>query len=191
MLGPPGSGKGTQGERLAARHEVPHLSSGELLRSHVRDGTLVGREIEAAMQHGDLISDELVIRMVGDEVVGPNANGGFVLDGFPRTVPQATAAYEIARRLGITFQAVILLEIPHDQLVERLLARGAASGRADDTAETILHRIDVYEQHTFPLIEYYRGREILVQVDATGTIDEVTAAIDEALEPVVRRLAVH
>ncbi len=191
MLGPPGSGKGTQGERLAARHEVPHLSSGELLRSHVRDGTLVGREIEAAMQHGDLISDELVIRMVGDEVVGPNANGGFVLDGFPRTVPQATAAYEIARRLGITFQAVILLEIPHDQLVERLLARGAASGRADDTAETILHRIDVYEQHTLPLVEYYRGRDILVQVDATGTIDEVTAAIDEALEPVVRRLAVR
>src|SRR5436190_4439174 len=104
MLGPPGSGKGAQGVRLAARYGVPHVSTGELLRAHVRDGTVLGRAAREAMSHGDLIADDLVIAMVFDEVLGPNATGGFVLDGFPRTVPQAHAAYEIARRHNVTLQ---------------------------------------------------------------------------------------
>jgi len=159
MLGPPGSGKGTQGSRLATRHGVPHLSTGELLRAHVRHGTALGRAAEAAMSRGDLIADELVIAMVLDEVLGPNAVGGFVLDGFPRTVPQAIAAYDMARRHDVTLDVVILLEIPEDQLITRL---------------------------TSPLIDYYKGRDILVAIDATGTIDEVAASIDSAVDRTIR-----
>src|SRR5262249_43420149 len=177
MLGPPGSGKGTQGSRLATRHGVPHLSTGELLRAHVGQGTALGRVAEEAMSHGDLIADDLVIAIVLEEVLGPNAVGGFVLDGFPRTVPQAIAAYEMARRHDVTLHVVFLLEIPEDQLVTRLKDRGQLSGRSDDTPETIRHRIDVYVEQTSPLIDYYKGRDILVAIDATGTIDEVAASI--------------
>jgi adenylate kinase len=186
MLGPPGSGKGTQGSRLATRHGVPHLSTGELLRAHVRHGTALGRAAEAAMSRGDLIADELVIAMVLDEVLGPNAVGGFVLDGFPRTVPQAIAAYDMARRHDVTLDVVILLEIPEDQLITRLTGRGQLFGRADDTLETIRHRIDVYTDQTSPLIDYYKGRDILVAIDATGTIDEVAASIDSAVDRTIR-----
>jgi adenylate kinase len=182
MLGPPGSGKGTQSERLAARYGVPHLSSGELLRAHVRDGTRLGVAARAAMSRGDLIPDELVIRMIADEVLGPNAMGGYVLDGFPRTVPQATAAYDLARQYGITAHAVILLEIAYEELIDRLVTRGEADGRADDTVETIRRRIEVYQERTLPLVDYYQGRDILLRIDASGTIDEVTVAITAALD---------
>ena len=112
MLGPPGSGKGTQGERLAVRHGVPHLSSGELLRVHVREATVLGRAATETMRRGDLVADHIVTDIMREEVLAPNAVGGFVLDGFPRTVPQAQAAYDVALRHGITFHAVVLLEVP-------------------------------------------------------------------------------
>lgn len=182
MLGPPGSGKGTQGERLADRYGVPHLSSGELLRAHVRAGTELGRVAQDAMSRGDLIPDDLVIRMIADEVLSPDGTGGFVLDGFPRTVPQATAAYDLARQRGITLHAVVLLEIPYDELIKRLVNRGEEDGRTDDNVDTIRHRIDVYQERTLPLVDYYQGRDILLRVDASGTIDEVTAGINAALE---------
>jgi adenylate kinase len=188
MLGPPGSGKGTQGARLAERHGVAHVSSGELLRAHVLDGTELGRAAGEAMSRGELIADELVSSMVLDAVIGPGSTGGFVLDGFPRTVPQAVAAYDIARRHGVTLHAVVLLEIPYDLLLDRLIERGRALGRVDDTRETIRRRIDVYVEHTLPLVEYYRERDIIVRVDATGTVDDVTASINEALDDVVRNL---
>jgi adenylate kinase len=185
MLGPPGSGKGTQGARLAERHGVPHLSSGELLRAHVRAGTVLGQMAESAMQRGDLIADDLVIGMVLEEVLRPTAAKGFVLDGFPRTVPQATAAYDLARQHGVTLKAVVLLDLPTEQLMARLTERGAQEGRIDDAEATIRHRIDVYVAKTLPLVDYYNGRGILRRVDATGTIDEVTArvfaAVDEQL----------
>jgi len=187
MLGPPGSGKGTQGARLAARHGVPHVSSGELLRAHVQDGTEIGRAAGDAMSRGELIADDLVSAMVLDAVIGPEARG-FVLDGFPRTVSQAMAAYEVARHYGVTLHAVVLLEIPYELLLDRLLARGEASGRVDDTVEVIRRRIDVYVEHTLPLVEYYRGRDIVVRVDATGTIDDVTALINSALDDVAHQV---
>ena len=182
MLGAPGSGKGTQGERLAARHGVRHLSSGELLRAHVQAGTDVGRTAQEAMQRGDLIADEVVIAMVLNEVLGPDANSGFVLDGFPRTVPQAIAAYAAARRHGVTLQAVVFLDVPYELVIARLAARGTQSGRADDTETTIHHRIDVYMEQTLPLIDYYTGRGIMRHVDATGTIDDVTERVFAAID---------
>jgi adenylate kinase len=182
MLGAPGSGKGTQGERLAVRHGVPHLSSGDLLRAHVQRGTDLGRAVQDAMRRGDLIADDLVISMVLDEVLGPRAARGFVLDGFPRTVPQAKAAYEAARQHGVTLRAVVFLEVPYELLLARLTARGAESGRADDTEATIRHRIEVYTEQTLPLVDYYAGRGIIHRVDATGTIDDVTARVFAAID---------
>jgi adenylate kinase len=185
MLGAPGSGKGTQGERLAERHGVPHLSSGELLRQHVREGTELGRTVAEAMERGDLIADDVMIAMVSERVFSPEASNGFVLDGFPRTVRQATAAYEVARQRGVRLNAVVLLDLPLELLMARLTARGEETSRADDTVATIRHRIDVYVEKTLPLVDYYAGRGILRRVDATGTIDEVTtrvfAAVDEQL----------
>jgi adenylate kinase len=162
------------------------LSTGELLRGHVRRGTTLGQVAGEAMNRGDLVADDLVIAMVLDEVLGPNSVGGFVLDGFPRTVPQAVAAYDVARRHGVTLDIVILLDIPVDQLVARLIGRGETSGRPDDTPETIHHRIAVYGTETSPLIDYYNGRGILVAVDATETVDDVTASIDSAVDRVLR-----
>jgi adenylate kinase len=186
MLGAPGSGKGTQGERLAVRHGVPHLSSGDLLRAHVEAGTELGHAAADAMQRGDLIADDLVIAMVLDEVLGPAARRGFVLDGFPRTVAQATAAYDAARYHGVTLQAVVFLDVPHELLFERLAARGAQSGRADDNEATIRHRIDVYMEQTLPLVDYYTGRGIIHRIDATGTIDEVTERVFRAIDDGLR-----
>ena len=185
MLGAPGSGKGTQGTRLAERHGVPHLSSGELLREHVRNGTELGRSVEGAMRRGDLISDDLMIAIVAERVLSPEASNGFVLDGFPRTVPQAIAGREVVQQHGVRLHAVVLLDLPLELLMARLTARGEATSRADDTVATIRHRIDVYVDKTLPLVDYYAERGILCRVDATGTIDEVTArvfaAVDEQL----------
>jgi adenylate kinase len=190
MLGAPGSGKGTQGARLAERYGVPHLSSGELLRAHVRAGSELGRAATNAMRRGDLIADDLVIGMVLDEVLRPAAANGFVLDGFPRTVPQAIAAYDLARQHDVTLKAVVLLDLPTEQLMTRLTERREQVGRIDDTEATIRHRIEVYVAKTLPLVDYYSGRGILRRVDATGTIDEVTgrvfAAVDEQLATMSR-----
>ena len=190
MLGAPGSGKGTQGARLAERYGVPHLSSGELLRAHVRAGTELGRAATNAMRRGDLIADDLVIGMVLDEVLRPAAANGFVLDGFPRTVPQAIAAYDLARQHDVTLKAVVLLDLPTEQLMTRLTERREQVGRIDDTEATIRYRIEVYVAKTLPLVDYYSGRGILRRVDATGTIDEVTgrvfAAVDEQLATMSR-----
>jgi adenylate kinase len=180
MLGAPGSGKGTQGARLAERHGVPHLSSGEMLREHVRAGTELGRAVAAAMERGDLIADDVMIAIVGERVFHPDASSGFVLDGFPRTVPQAIAGYEIAREHGATLNAVVLLDLPLELLMARLTARGES--RADDTVDTIRHRIDVYEDKTLPLVDYYASRGILCRVDASGTIDDVTALVFAAVD---------
>ena len=130
------------------------------------------------MARGDLVPDDLILSMVVDRLTNPVPAAGYVLDGFPRTLPQATAAYEVACAAGLTLDAVVFLEIGHDELIRRLAHRG----RTDDTTETIIHRIGVYEAQTLPLLDYYDGRDILHHVDAVGTIDEVTARVLDALD---------
>ena len=181
MLGAPGSGKGTQGTRLAERYGARHVSTGDLLRDQVAQGTELGRAAQPYMQRGDLVPDELILGMVLDDVLGEGSPPSFVLDGFPRTVPQAEAAYEQAVATGRTLHAVVVLDIDHDELIARLDKRGQESGRADDTADTVLHRIEEYEQKTLPLLDYYAGRDLLVRIDAVGEVDEVTARIVAAL----------
>lgn len=184
LLAPPGAGKGTQGERLAVRHGVPHLATGDLLRDHVARGTDLGRAAESHMAAGGLVPDDLVIEMVLDRIGGDDEHPplrSFLLDGFPRTLAQARAAFEWGRHNERTFDAVILLEVPEEELVRRLVQRGREKGRADDTEEVIRERLDVYEQNTAPLIDFYDRRDILVRVDGTGSVDEVTERIESGL----------
>ena len=177
LLGAPGSGKGTQGVRLAERYGARHVSTGELLREQVAQGTELGRAARPYMDRGDLVPDEIVLGMVLDVVLGPGSAPSFVLDGFPRTVPQAQAAYEQAVDSGRTLHAVVVLDIGHDELMARLLERG----REDDDRSTVRHRIREYEEKTLPLLDYYAGRDLLVRVDAVGEVDEVTQRIVAAL----------
>src|SRR3954447_18376079 len=183
LLAPPGAGKGTQGERLAEHFGVRHLSTGDLLRAEVAAGTDLGNAVAASLAAGDLVPDDVMAEMLREPLVAAAAEGGYILDGFPRTLTQAHQAYELARDLGITVHAVIALEAPDDVLRERLMGR-AAAGRPDDTAEVINHRLEVYAEQTRPLLAYYAGRGVLRRVDATPPPDDVFAAILETLADV-------
>jgi adenylate kinase len=177
LLAPPGAGKGTQGERLAGRLGVQHISAGELLRAQARADTAVGREIAAYQQRGDLVPDAIVFEVLTPVVVVAVAGGGYILDGFPRTLPQATAAAELGVRLGLTLDAVVYLQAPQAVLVQRLLDRAIQGGRSDDTEAVIRHRLEVFTTTTSPLISYYRDRGILLAVDADQPPEAVTSEI--------------
>jgi adenylate kinase len=177
LLAPPGGGKGTQGERLAARYGVRHIAAGDLLRAEAQAGTPVGREIAACQARGDLVSDQIVLNALTPAVVEAAADGGYILDGFPRTLPQATAAAELAARLGVTLDAAIYLYAPEEVLTRRLLDRAGQEGRADDVIDVIRHRLQVFAETTGPLVPYYTERGILVAVDADQPPDSVTADI--------------
>jgi adenylate kinase len=164
LIGAPGAGKGTQAERLAERFNITHISSGDLLRQHVRDQTSIGQTIKAYVDAGDLVPDSVVLDMLRKPVVTAAESGGYVLDGFPRTVDQAKAAFEVAHPLGVEVQAAVHLDVPDEELIRRLLARGRGS---DDSAEVIAHRLQVYREKTIPLLEYYAGREWMFAVDGT------------------------
>ena len=181
LLAPPGAGKGTQGERLAARFGVRHIAAGDQLRAEARAGTPLGRQIAGFQERGDLVPDQIVLDMLIPVVVEAAAHGGYILDGFPRTLPQATAAAELGARLDVTLDATVYLHAPETVLTQRLLARAAQEGRTDDTADVIRHRFQVFAETTGPLIAYYRGRGILVEVDADQPPDSVTAGIESAL----------
>jgi adenylate kinase len=177
LLAPPGAGKGTQGERLSQAYGVAHLATGDTLRAHVAQQTELGVEAQAYMDRGELVPDRLVLDMVTLLLSQPEPMEGFILDGFPRTLAQAKAAFNWGKANGRTFHAVISIEVPHDELVRRLIERGHVDGRVDDHDETIRHRMEVYERSTAPLLDFYRGRGILVEVDGTGTVEEVTDRI--------------
>ena len=177
LLAPPGAGKGTQGARLADRLGVQHVSAGELLRAEARAGTPAGREVAGYLQRGDLVPDAIVFDVLTPTVVAAVARGGYILDGFPRTLTQATTAADLGARLGLTLQAVVHLYASESVLVQRLLGRAREGGRSDDTAAVIRHRLDVFATSTSPLIDYYRDRGILLAVDADQPPEAVTAEI--------------
>jgi adenylate kinase len=177
LLAPPGAGKGTQGERLADRLGVQHVSAGELLRAEARAGTPAGREVAGHLRRGDLVPDAIVFDVLTPVVVAAVARGGYILDGFPRTLPQATAAADLGARLGLTLHAVVSLYAPEAVLVQRLLDRAGQGGRSDDTADVIHHRLEVFATTTSPLIAYYRDRGILLEVDADRPPEAVTTEI--------------
>jgi adenylate kinase len=179
LIGAPGSGKGTQAVRIAERLGITHISSGDLLRQHVTEGTALGKQVQRYVSRGDLVPDQMVLDMLRKPIIAASESGGYVLDGFPRTVEQAKVAYDTARALGVAVQIAIHLNVPTEELVRRLLARGRGS---DDTQEVIEHRLEVYEAKTKPMIDYYAEREALVTVDGSLPEDEVTAAVAAGIE---------
>ena len=156
---------------------MQHISAGELLRAQARAGAGLGREIAAYQQRGDLVPDAIVFDVLTPVVVAAVARGGYILDGFPRTLPQATATAALGARLGLTLHAVVYLYAPEAVLVQRLLGRAAKDGRSDDTAAVIQHRLHVFTTTTSPLIAYYRDRGILIEVDADQPPEAVTSDI--------------
>ena len=178
LVGAPGSGKGTQGQALASLYGVEHISSGEVLRVEVRAGTPRGREVATFQRRGDLVPDQIVFELLIPAVAAATARGGYILDGFPRTVPQALQAADIARRLDLTLDAAIYLNVPEPVLLQRLMARA----RPDDTEEVIKHRLEVFAETTNPLLDYYRQRRgILVEVDGDQPPEAITAEIQARL----------
>jgi adenylate kinase len=177
MIAGPGGGKGTQSERLAAKFGVQHISSGEVLRAAAGEDTAAGREVAAHQLRGDLVPDQIVFDLLTPVVAAAAARGGYILDGFPRTVPQALTAADIGRRLDLTLDAAVYLNVPDSVLTERLLARA----RADDMADVIRHRLQVFAESSGPLIDYYRDRGILVEVDGDQPPDAIAADIQDRL----------
>jgi adenylate kinase len=188
MIGPPGAGKGTQAVRIAEKFQLTHISSGDLLREHVKNETAIGRQVQQYLSSGDLVPDGIVMDILRKPVVEANKKGGYVLDGFPRTVEQAEIAYSVAQTLGVEVQIVVHLEVPRDELVRRLVERGAASGRSDDNIDVINHRLDVYDEKTLPMLNYYAAREKLINVNGARSVDEVTWSITVQLQRLAKQL---
>lgn len=175
FLGPPGAGKGTQAVKLAESHGLLHLSTGDLLRAEVAAGSELGKEAEAVMARGELVSDELVLAIVRSRLTGHE--GGWLLDGFPRNLAQAEALDALLGELNQQIELVVLMELDDAVLIQRLLSRG----RADDNEAVIRHRLEVYREQTAPLIEHYRGKNLLQSVEAAGTVDEIAERIGALL----------
>jgi adenylate kinase len=184
LIGAPGSGKGTQAELIATRFGITHISSGDLLRWHVTEGTAIGRVAKEFLARGDLVPDSVVMDMLRKPTVAASEAGGYVLDGFPRTVEQAQAAYETARGLGVAVEVAIFLDVPAAELTRRLLARGRGQ---DDRAEVIEHRLRVFEEKTRPMLDYYARREELITVNGARPVNEVAWSITVQLQTLRRR----
>ena len=187
LLGPPGAGKGTQAQRLVEKHGIVQLSTGDMLRAAVRAGTPVGRKAKDIMARGDLVPDEVVIGIVSDRIDQPDARNGFILDGFPRTVPQAEALERMLAGKKLKLDAVIEIRVDEKALLDRIVTRIAqmeARGekvRPDDNPEALKTRLHAYRVQTAPLLDYYGKKGLLRRVDGMDSIDAVTAAIDRAL----------
>lgn len=180
LLAPPGGGKGTQGQRLAADYRVPYIASGELLRDHVARATSIGRRVRPYLDEGTLVPDALVAALVHDRLTTPTPLEGFVLDGFPRNLEQARLA-DTWEGGGIRLSRVVHLQVTDEEVIRRVTERAKTSGRSDDTPSTLRHRLEVYRTATEPLIGLYHDRGILVEVDGAGGIDEVGARVRRAL----------
>jgi adenylate kinase len=187
LLGPPGAGKGTQAQRLAAEYKIVQLSTGDMLREAVKSATPIGRKVQDIIAHGQLAPDSVVVDIVGQRIAEPDARNGFILDGFPRTVPQAAALDRILKSQGLALDAVIELRMDEEALVKRIESRVAemtARGeplREDDSAEVLRTRLKAYREQTAPLIAYYRKEGVLRTVNGMAAIPDVTVAIDRAL----------
>src|SRR5271169_2494400 len=187
LLGPPGAGKGTQALRLVAKYGLVQLSTGDMLRAAVKAATPVGRKVKDIMERGGLCPDDIVVRIVAERIEQPDARKGFILDGFPRTVPQAAALDRMLKKRGIALDAVVELRVDEDSLLKRIenrIAEMKARGeplRSDDNPEVLRQRLAAYRQLTAPLVAYYRKQNVLRTVNGMAPIPDVTAAIDRAL----------
>ena len=187
LLGPQGSGKGTQAKRISAEYGIPHIATGDMLRAAIASGTPLGQQVRPILEKGELVPDELMIELIRERLEEPDAADGFVLDGFPRTTPQAEALDAMLREIGRELTVVFALQVSDEICIERLLRRAREEQRPDDTPEAIRTRLELYHRETEPLIEHYRTLGVLVPIHADGTPNEVFAEIQAALEQVAVR----
>lgn len=186
IFGAPGSGKGTQSDKLIDRYGLTHISTGDVLRRQIASGSELGKIADSYISHGNLIPDTLMVQILADEIdrLAPTAKG-FIFDGFPRTIPQAEQLTQMLNARGLDLHAVIGLEVPDDELTARLINRGKTSGRADDNPTAIAQRLQVYHSTTKPLRDYYLQRNLYSPINGAGTIDtifaDITAAVDSAI----------
>jgi adenylate kinase len=203
FIGPPGAGKGTQAARLVERHRIPHISSGDMLRAAVAEGTALGRAADGYMKSGQLVPDDVVIGMVIERIAKPDCAGGFMLDGFPRTRPQAEALDKALAQAGVALDLVLLIEVPDDLILERITGRrsdpqtgaiyhvkfnppppdvaGRVVQRSDDTEEACRARLAKYHAETAPIVPFYEAKGLLRRVDGEGSPDQVTERIERAI----------
>lgn len=181
IIGPPGAGKGTQASRIAESFDIPAISTGDIFRANIQQETELGVKVKAIIERGELVPDELTNAIVAARLAEDDVRDGFLLDGYPRTVDQVHALDRMLTPLNAALDAVVLLDVDTDQVVDRLLKRASIEGRTDDTEEVIRHRQNVYAKETQPLIELFRERGILVTVDGLGTVDEVSERIRAGL----------
>jgi adenylate kinase len=187
LLGPQGSGKGTQAKRIEAEYAIPHIATGDMLRAAIEQGSELGQRVKPILERGELVPDELMIELIRDRLQQPDAEPGFVLDGFPRTSAQADALDamldEISRDLSVVFE----FQIPDDVATERLLRRATLEGRTDDAPDVIARRLKLYHEETEPLVEHYRASGNLVGIHADRPVNEVFSEIQAALDHVAAR----
>lgn len=183
IFGAPGSGKGTQSEKLIDQYGLHHISTGEVLREHIANNTPVGQIAKTYINQGQLIPDSLMIRIL-EEILDnePKARKGVILDGFPRTIPQAEALKKMLEKRGMEIHHVIGLEVPEDELVERMIRRGQQTGRADDNLETIKNRLQVYHSSTTPLRDFYVAEGLYRPIHGSGSVDEIFSNIRKEIE---------
>jgi len=189
LLGPQGSGKGTQAERISAAHEIPHIATGDMLRAAIAAGTELGLRVKPIYDAGELVTDDLMIALIRERLSQDDAQAGFILDGFPRTMAQAEALDSMLAEIGRDLDIVLELQVGDEAtLIDRMLKRAVEENRSDDTPESMRRRLDLYYRETQPLVEYYRStRGNVVGIHASGTVGAVFAEIQQALEQVEAR----
>lgn len=183
LFGPPGAGKGTQSEKLIAHYNLLHISTGDLFRKHLGEGTELGKKAKGYMDEGQLVPDQLVVDMVDDKLKEKNQSKGTIFDGFPRTIPQAKALDELLENKKMPIAATIMLDVPEAELVSRLLERGKTSGRSDDQDKSKIEtRLQVYMEETLPVADYYEKQRKLAVVNGVGTIEEIFERIKAEID---------
>jgi adenylate kinase len=187
VLGPQGSGKGTQAKLLAGDLGIPHVSTGDMFRAAIAQGTELGRQVEPILAAGELVPDALTVALIRERLAEPDAADGFVLDGFPRNLAQAEALDGMLAAIGRALDAVLFFDLSDELAIERMLGRAQEEGRADDTLEVIARRLEIYHEQTAPVVEHYRASGCLVPLHAERSIEEVATEIQEALELIGRR----
>lgn len=179
IFGPPGAGKGTQAKLIEKEFDVKQLSTGDIFRSNIKNETDLGKKVKSILDEGKLVPDDVVVELVVDTVQKPEYENGYILDGFPRTVPQATQFDEFLSSRDDAIDAVIGLEVPRDELLNRILSRG--EGRSDDTPEKVNVRLNVYEEETAPVMDYYKQKDLYTPIDGVGSIEEIFNRIKKAI----------
>ncbi len=183
LFGAPGSGKGTQSEKIIDKYGLHHISTGEVLRKQIKEGTELGKIADSYISKGHLIPDDLMVDILRQELKSlPKESRGVIFDGFPRTIPQAEELEKLLNETGNGLTGVIGLEVPEEELVARMLKRGAETGRADDNIETILNRLKVYHNQTEPLKEHYQNKGSYIHIDGLGEVDKIFSSISKAID---------